>query len=614
MSVRERIALWPRAMARTAGSALYATAQRLATFGYTPPPVQGMPVGVAAASRLRPDDAAQKLAESKDARYGRLTYGAGPAPARYSTHPANGITPEIVYGALTQAELTGICWQKADLTLQVLGRDPHLAAVDHTVRTRVSGCDWRIKPYDDSDLALALANYTRSWWDDVDSMDRAQYGLLLAWADGYGCGEVVDAWKKVHFRDAAGNAVEVAGDHPRQIAFVHNKHIRFDPTTDEPMIDVGGGKFIALPRGKVIFHTCVGDGIIERRGHIQATGYLHVISHNAVARWAIYLAQFGLDQIIYEVERTAYEDMQRRTQYESLVADLGNGIPRVMTDEGKLNIVKAPQGGGQGGVHASLIGWANNEKSKRVQGETLTMEVGGNGAGYNTSDTQAQMQDAWIKGIGRALAQDMRQDLVIPVIEKNGAALAAALGASVEEMRCKAPRLIPHTQRPLSPAVMVQVLGAAKNEVGLELDADESRELLGLNPPRGKLAQGRPVTLAKGAAAVSTADVQRGGADNPDPAAEAQAKQAEIPAATEAPEGKEPAQADVPNIELTATDLATIITVNEARTAKGLAPLAVDGELTIAEYKAKHSGVVAAAANAEEGGPPAKGASDERSR
>lgn len=59
---------------------------------------------------------------------------------------------------------------------------------------------------------------------------------------------------------------------------------------------------------------------------------------------------------------------------------------------------------------------------------------------------------------------------------------------------------------------------------------------------------------------------------------------------------------DAPTIQLTATDIAGIVTVDEARASQGLPPLGgVDGALTVTEYQAKHAAVVAAAANAQAG-------------
>ncbi len=65
-----------------------------------------------------------------------------------------------------------------------------------------------------------------------------------------------------------------------------------------------------------------------------------------------------------------------------------------------------------------------------------------------------------------------------------------------------------------------------------------------------------------------------------------------------------PAEAQV--LKLTASDLAAIVTVNEARASVGLPPLpGTDGNLTMPEFKAKHSGSIAVAAQAEKGGPGA---------
>lgn len=58
-----------------------------------------------------------------------------------------------------------------------------------------------------------------------------------------------------------------------------------------------------------------------------------------------------------------------------------------------------------------------------------------------------------------------------------------------------------------------------------------------------------------------------------------------------------------PDVDLTATSVSAIVTVNEARAAKGLPPWpdASEGQLTVAEFTAKHAAAVAVATNAEVG-------------
>lgn len=78
------------------------------------------------------------------------------------------------------------------------------------------------------------------------------------------------------------------------------------------------------------------------------------------------------------------------------------------------------------------------------------------------------------------------------------------------------------------------------------------------------------------------------------------AARAELPeGGGEAPVGD---PAERPRLSLTSTDIASIVTVNEARAAQGLRPLAgAEGRLTVSEYQAKNATVIAKAAAASEG-------------
>jgi hypothetical protein len=70
-----------------------------------------------------------------------------------------------------------------------------------------------------------------------------------------------------------------------------------------------------------------------------------------------------------------------------------------------------------------------------------------------------------------------------------------------------------------------------------------------------------------------------------------------VSAPVPAPEEK----TDPPKLEITPTDMATVVTVDEARANAGLGPASADGALTIAEYKAKFASTIAEAAAAEAG-------------
>lgn len=86
------------------------------------------------------------------------------------------------------------------------------------------------------------------------------------------------------------------------------------------------------------------------------------------------------------------------------------------------------------------------------------------------------------------------------------------------------------------------------------------------------------------------------------------AEEAPMEAPTEEQATDEELPPQTSELKLTATDIGIIVTVNEARASVGLGPLTdtngnldPDGDLTIAEFKAKHADVVSDAATAEEG-------------
>jgi hypothetical protein len=77
-----------------------------------------------------------------------------------------------------------------------------------------------------------------------------------------------------------------------------------------------------------------------------------------------------------------------------------------------------------------------------------------------------------------------------------------------------------------------------------------------------------------------------------------------IEVVTGAPAADAPAPSAMPTIALTSTDIASIVTVDEARASQGLPPIGgTDGALTVAEFQAKNAAVIAAAANATAGTP-----------
>lgn len=204
-------------------------------------------------------------------------------------------------------------------------------------------------------------------------------------------------------------------------------------------------------------------------------------------------------------------------------------------------------------------------------GQNLTTEV--KEGSFAAARVHADVKQGFVEFDNRAMAETIYTQIARPFAQLN-------FGD---------PDLAPWTHRDIMPyednAQQAQTFSSFATAVKSLRDAGFELK----DPSALAWSMGIELELAKPAAADPTAvDVadKRGGDSESEPV---ESKGAASPEAA-------------PKIDLTPSDLATIVTVNEARRSQGLPPLdGEDGDLTIAEFKAKHSAVIAEAADAEEG-------------
>lgn len=494
-----------RALAGRAGGAL----QR---FAHTAPMIEG--IGIAKQAPYgAPPQKVERIASSPEALRGRISYQAGPQHTRYSTYVAEGLSPATIKSVLHDADL-GIMFRWADLCEQVLERDGHLRSVDRGRRVEVSGKPFRVQPVNDSPLALTLAKFMRAVVDQIDSFDRSVYQMLQANAVGYSLSEIV--WQQSKLRFAAdGKTVALNGIYPRQIDWVHPKHLRFDRDTDEPLLDVGSGGMMKFPPHKFVFHPASGDGLYERRGHMRSCVWLHLFKQQCVRDWAVFGALFGIPNIVAKYPRGIVEQNEARQVWETYLQDYGQGKPIVVPDDFDVQIEKGPEGTGNG-AQVQMIGWANTEISKTVQGETLTTELSQTGS-YNIGDIHADTKHAIVRDDACGLASDVRSDLFRSVIELNIDQLAILTGAPPEDIRAAVPMCSWRIERETSPKERADILTLfARN--GVPIGLDQIREEYGIDAPAkgAEVMQGEPISIPSGGAAVGAVDATKG-ADNPKP-------------------------------------------------------------------------------------------------
>lgn len=474
------------------------------------PPKRVEGVGLPSVPKRNVDKRVQAQANSPDALRGWLSGGAGPMLTRTSTYPATALNPAKIYDILIELD-RGITYRFADMSQQVLQRDAHLAGVDRARRVEVAGKPFRLHAANETDLAVAIRDFLEAAIDGLDSFDHSAYELLGCNAPGWSSSEIVWAWGKVRFPGPNKSTITIEGLFPRELMWVHPKHFTFDYVTDEVLLDLGTGGAMPLPPHKFIFHGAAGDGFYEHRGYMRQAVWLHMLKHNSIRDWAVFIALYGIPGIYGLLPKNQFENPEFKAIMRLALQDYGQGKPAILPDDMQIDSKPGPIGSGAAEVHARMVGFCNTEMSKLVQSETLTTEMSGTGS-YNASETHAAVKHAVTVMDGSVLAADTRRDLLRSILALNADALGRALGATPEQLQQACSRCSWRIEREVTPVQRMQMFDLGVNRLGLDIDEEQVRTEFAFDRPRrgSRPLRGAPVTVSSGGMSVGSNDAVDG--------------------------------------------------------------------------------------------------------
>lgn len=460
----------------------------------------------------RPDRDSKTVAalRREEALYGRVTYRAGPQQTRYSTNPATGLEPQQIWSIQLRRN-QGYPHTWTELCEQVLERDGHLGGVYDTRRQSVADKPFRIHPARRNDpLAEALAKLAERAVDRIDAFDQTVEDLLSAPAYGYAICEIVWTRAKLRFPTPSGETVTAELRLPKQLDWVHWKHVRFDQETDEPYLWLD--QDVTIPPHKFVFHASAGTGLIERRGFMGSCIWLSAAKRWSERDWLVYAKLFGIPQILGKYQGGLEEYQRHRDQYQQILKDFGEGIPALVPDELVVEISR-DAGGRSGDIHGAIIGWANAEMSKRILGSTLTVEMGGQGS-WAAADTHRDAPYMRSRADARKLAATLRRDLLTSIVEVNAPALAAAYGVPPEDLLDAIPRWSWRIDREMTPTDRLEVYKGAR-DYGYRVSKQQFADEFGLDEAMTEddLLPGKNEIVSKGGMAVPSAEIAE--ADDP---------------------------------------------------------------------------------------------------
>lgn len=463
--------------------------------------------------------------------YGRTTYNAGSTQNYISSNPLANLTPARLKNIYNEVLLSGYMFNKACLDEDITQQDAHLMSTWGPRVVAVTGKPLTIEPANASPNAQMIADYQQAVIDSMDHFDQSMYELGFAYGAGYSLQEVIWEDKTIRFPIGKDRIVGVTAPHPRQLDWVSNKSTRFDVGKDQLCLDLGGS-YAELLDHKFVAHFCPGFFHKRRRGFIIQAAPLEMIKWNAIARWAVVLDIWGIPVPIGEVSLDAWQDEKRRTEYFNFLRDHGLGKPMLHSTDFRMQASASISAGDARGMHAALIGWANTEISKLVQGETLTTELGGVG-GYNASETHAAVKESIVAMDARAMSGTLRSSLLRAIllrscylyddagnrVDVNPTGIAARLGMHPEEVLRLNGKPYWRIEREVTPESRMRLYDMAINKLGMVIDEDQPYKEFGFVKARdpSKRLKGEVQILGSEDRAAPTVPSSDGAESQPEP-------------------------------------------------------------------------------------------------
>lgn len=463
----------------------------------------------------------QLLFSSPAAMRGRATAYTGPAPQAYTQYPE--ITIPYIAQVHTHVQRNGYMWDKADLDTRVLREHEHCQPADRSRRAWIFSAPMRLRPRNETKLALLVRNAVQAVLDDIDGFDGSVCEMQIANMSGASLTEII--WRPRPLRVVVDRkrATVVESECVASLEAIPLRSTAFDIETDRLYLNQGGWGWIDPFRDpftgrelrKVIYHKAYGDGPARLRGYGFAAHHMHWISKLGWEKLGTVAETYGVQTPYLQPrgdEQITDEDF---AEGEQALADLGKGIPVILNDKlGEIKLTPIPTAITP--IHQALIGMANTGLSKLITGQTLLMEMGGVGS-YNAGDNHADQQEAVQRIDAKLTSGTLNSQLIRYIVELNAVTWALAFApycdgewCTPDAIRQCVPWISWDVSRKLTKVERLKMFVDAA-AAGLLIDSDQVYEECAFRPALS------PETALRGPA--PTAAPQASGQAGPEPTA-----------------------------------------------------------------------------------------------
>jgi phage gp29-like protein len=189
----------------------------------------------------------------------------------------------------------------------------------------------------------------------------------------------------------------------------------------------------------------------------------------SVRDWLVFADRFGLPYVLgkYE-EQVSPED---KATLEAAVAAVGTDGYATVSEACEIALTEAKTGGRAEDVHGSLVTLCDLQISKLIAGATLVQETTGQ-ASYAIGRVHQNTNFALLLGDAGWLAESFADCIGRPFVKFNN-------------LKARPPRLKMYLALDVSIKEQVQIASICANELGMEIDEEQIRDLTLLRRPQG---------------------------------------------------------------------------------------------------------------------------------
>lgn len=321
---------------------------------------------------------------------------------KYTEYPSNGLTPKRLASIFKEAD-QGNVLRQMELFEEIEEKDPHLASQLQTRKFAVSGLEWEIQPYSESEQDKEIALFIEKVLNDLENFDEIIVDILDSIGKGISFSELDWLYE---------NDQWVIQD----IRWIHPKKFFWDSITDEIKVRTREHpEGILLPKNKFVIHKYKArSGHPSRQGILRVVAWMYLFKNYDVKDWVSFCEVFGMPLRLGKYDAAASEEDKRKLMEAiiNLASDAAGIIPSNTSIEfiesNKVSTVD---------IYEKLARYCDEQMSKAILGQTLTSDSGG--GSYAQGKVHNDVRHDLTVADARALKTTIRRDIVRPLVEFN---------------------------------------------------------------------------------------------------------------------------------------------------------------------------------------------------